>query len=203
MFCLVFEKRIECKEQILVCFWIKFFYNCFLPKTADSTGLYSVYAEYQNCEIMFHVSTMLPFTPNNRQQLLRKRHIGNDIVTIVFQEPGALPFTPKGIRSQFQHVFIVVQAINPCTENTHYQVAVSRSKDVQVFGPPIKEGAVFPKGKAFAEFLLAKVVNAENAAHRSEKFVTMATRTRQEYLKELVTNCSTTTPVDTGQKFCK
>nr|NVI76919.1 putative signal-induced proliferation-associated 1-like protein 2 isoform X2 [Cucujiformia] len=36
---------------------------------------------------------------------------------------------------------------------------------------------------------------------RSEKFVTMATRTRQEYLKDLVENCSTSTPVDTGQKF--
>lgn len=152
---------------------------------------------------MFHVSTMLPFTPNNKQQLHRKRHIGNDIVTIVFQEPGAKPFTPKGIRSQFQHVFIIVRAMSPCTENTHYKVAVSRSKDVQVFGPPIKDGAIFPKGKAFAEFILAKVVNAENAAHRSEKFVTMATRTRQEYLKELVSNHSSTTTVETGQKFCK
>lgn len=176
-------------------------YKAGLDNKTDSTGLYSIYAQYQDCEIMFHVSTMLPFTPNNRQQLLRKRHIGNDIVTIVFQEPGSLPFTPKGIRSQFQHVFIVVHAINPCTENTHYKVAVSRSKDVEVFGPPIKEGAVFPKGKVFAEFLLAKVVNAENAAHRSEKFVTMATRTRQEYLKDLVMNYSTSTPVDTGQKF--
>ncbi|XP_022913514.2 signal-induced proliferation-associated 1-like protein 2 isoform X1 [Onthophagus taurus] len=176
-------------------------YRAGLDSKSDSTGLYSVYSEYQDCQIMFHVSTMLPFTPNNRQQLLRKRHIGNDIVTIVFQEPGALPFTPKGIRSQFQHVFIVVRAINPCTENTHYSVAVSRSKDVQVFGPPIKDGAIFPKGKAFADFLLAKVVNAENAAHRSEKFVTMATRTRQEYLKDLVTNYSTSTPIDTGQKF--
>ncbi|XP_057663497.1 signal-induced proliferation-associated 1-like protein 1 isoform X4 [Diorhabda carinulata] len=178
-------------------------YKAGLDNKTDSTGLYSVYAQYQECEIMFHVSTMLPFTPNNRQQLLRKRHIGNDIVTIVFQEPGALPFTPKGIRSQFQHVFIVVHAINPCTENTHYKVAVSRSKDVEVFGPPIKEGAIFPKGKVFAEFLLAKVVNAENAAHRSEKFVTMATRTRQEYLKDLVINYSTSTIVDTGQKFCE
>ncbi|XP_050303097.1 signal-induced proliferation-associated 1-like protein 1 isoform X1 [Anthonomus grandis grandis] len=177
-------------------------YKAGLDTKADSTGFYSVYAQYQECEIMFHVSTMLPFTPNNRQQLLRKRHIGNDIVTIVFQEPGALPFTPKGIRSQFQHVFIVVNAINPCTENTHYKVAVSRSKEVEVFGPPIKEGAIFPKGKTFAEFLLAKIVNAENAAHRSEKFVTMATRTRQEYLKDLVSHHSSNTPVDTGQKFC-
>lgn len=37
---------------------------------------------------------------------------------------------------------------------------------------------------------------------RSEKFATMATRTRQEYLKDLATNYSSTTVVDTGQKFC-
>ena len=50
-------------------------------------------------------------------QLLRKRHIGNDIVTIVFQEPGSLPFTPQNIRSHFQHVFVLVKVHNPCTEN--------------------------------------------------------------------------------------
>ncbi|XP_068085355.1 signal-induced proliferation-associated 1-like protein 2 isoform X3 [Anabrus simplex] len=176
-------------------------YKAGLDNKTDSTGLYSVYAQYQDCEIMFHVSTLLPFTPNNRQQLLRKRHIGNDIVTIVFQEPGAQPFTPKNIRSQFQHVFIVVRAINPCSDNTQYSVAVSRSKEVPVFGPPIHDGAIFPKSKAFADFLLAKVINAENAAHRSEKFATMATRTRQEYLKDLATNYTTSTVVETGQKF--
>jgi signal-induced proliferation-associated 1 like protein 1 len=176
-------------------------YKAGLDNKTDSTGTHSVYATYQDCEIMFHVSTMLPFTPNNRQQLLRKRHIGNDIVTIVFQEPGALPFTPKHIRSQFQHVFVIVRAVNPCSENTYYRVAVSRSKEVPVFGPPIRLNALYQKGKHFAEFLLAKVINAENAAHRSEKFATMATRTRQEYLKDLCTNYCTQTPVETGQKF--
>lgn len=176
-------------------------YKAGLDNKTDSTGTHSVYATYQNYEIMFHVSTMLPFTPNNRQQLLRKRHIGNDIVTIVFQEPGALPFTPKNIRSQFQHVFVIVQAINPCTENTHYRVAVSRSKEVPIFGPPIRSNATYPKSKQFAEFLLAKLINAENAAHRSEKFATMATRTRQEYLKDLCSNYITQTPVESGQKF--
>lgn len=82
------------------------------------------------------------------------------------QEPGALPFSPRRIRSQFQHVFIIVKAINPCTENTQYSVAVSRSKEVPIFGPPIPAGATFNKGKAFADFILAKVINAENAAHR-------------------------------------
>lgn len=172
-----------------------------LDTKTDSTGTHSVYTNYQNCEIMFHVSTMLPFTPNNRQQLLRKRHIGNDIVTIVFQEPGALPFTPKNIRSQFQHVFVIVRVINPCSENTSYRIAVSRSRDVPVFGPPIRVNGCFQKNKNFVDFLLAKVINAENAAHRSEKFATMATRTRQEYLKDLCNNFSSQTPVETTQKL--
>lgn len=60
---------------------------------------------------------LLSFPP----QLLRKRHIGNDIVTIIFQEPGALPFTPQNIRSHFQHVFVIVRVHNPCSENTCYR----------------------------------------------------------------------------------
>lgn len=85
----------------------------------------------------------------------------------------------------------------------NFSVAVSRSKEVPVFGPPIHQGATFPKGKAFSDFLLAKVINAEIAAHRSEKFSTMATRTRQEYLKDLATNYVTSTLVESSQKFCK
>lgn len=176
-------------------------YKAGLDNKTDSTGTHSLYATYQDCEVMFHVSTMLPVTPNNRQQLLRKRHIGNDIVTIVFQEPGSLPFTPKNIRSQFQHVFIIVRVVNPCTDQTQYKVSVSRSKEVPVFGPPIRGCGLYSKGKSFSDFLLSKVINAENAAHRSEKFATMATRTRQEYLKDLATNYCTTNVVDTGAKF--
>lgn len=62
-------------------------------------------------------------------------------------------------------------------------------------------GATFPRGKQFVDLLLAKIINAENAAHRSEKFATMATRTRQEYLKDLTSNYCTTTLVETGAKF--
>ena len=53
-------------------------------------------------------------------------------------------------------------------------VAVSRSKSVPMFGPPLPPGGRFAKSRAFADFLLAKIVNAENAAHLSDKFVTMA-----------------------------
>ncbi|XP_071316731.1 signal-induced proliferation-associated protein 1 isoform X4 [Trachinotus anak] len=186
-------------ERVRLKGWEK--YRAQLDNKTDSTGTHSLYTRYQDYEIMFHVSTMLPYTANNTQQLLRKRHIGNDIVTIVFQEPGAQPFTPKSIRSHFQHVFIIVQVHEPCTDNTYYRVAVTRSKDMPLFGPLFPKGARFPRTPAFRDFLLAKAVNAENAAEKSEKFRSMATRTRQEYLKDLAENYVTTTPIDSSTKF--
>ncbi|XP_078515598.1 signal-induced proliferation-associated 1-like protein 1 isoform X1 [Lissotriton helveticus] len=176
-------------------------YRAQLDTKTDSTGTHSLYTTYKDYEIMFHVSTMLPYTPNNKQQLLRKRHIGNDIVTIVFQEPGAEPFTPKNIRSHFQHVFVIVRAHSPGTDGACYSVAVTRSRDVPSFGPPIPNGVTFPKSSVFRDFLLAKVINAENAAHKSEKFRAMATRTRQEYLKDLAEKNVTSTAIDPSGKF--
>lgn len=43
---------------------------------ADSTGTHSLYTTYKDYELMFHVSTMLPYTPNNRQQVSRLSHGG-------------------------------------------------------------------------------------------------------------------------------
>ena len=69
---------------------------------------------------MFHVSTLLPHTESEPQQLQRKRHIGNDIVAVVFQDPDT-PFTPDMITSNFLHAFILVQPIDPCTDDTRYR----------------------------------------------------------------------------------
>jgi signal-induced proliferation-associated 1 like protein 3 len=37
--------------------------------TDGSTGTHSVFTEWNNNEIMFHVSTMLPFNPLDKQQV--------------------------------------------------------------------------------------------------------------------------------------
>ena len=42
-------------------------------------------------------------------QLQRKRHIGNDIVCVVFMEATKTKFVPDCIKSNFLHSFIVVQ----------------------------------------------------------------------------------------------
>lgn len=55
----------------------------------------------------------------------------------------------------------------------------------------------------YSNFSNGSVINGENAAHCSEKFATMATRTRQAYLKDLTLNYSSNTVLESSQKFCK
>lgn len=77
----------------------------------DLTGLYSVYTNWRNIEIMFHVSTQLPYERHDPQKLQRKRHIGNDIVCVVFLEADNTAFSPACIKSHFLHTFILVRLI--------------------------------------------------------------------------------------------
>ncbi|KAL5255158.1 hypothetical protein ACHWQZ_G014555 [Mnemiopsis leidyi] len=170
-----------------------------LDNKSDTTGTHSVYTRYNNCQIMFHVSTLLPYTENDRQQVVRKRHIGNDIVTVIFQEPGSCPLTPAQFRSHYQHVFILVRACNPNTPDTSYQIAVTRSHEVPEFGPPIPEEKM-KKGAAFRHFLLTKIINAENASMKAKKLASMARRTREQLLKTFCESYCTSTTLVPNQK---
>nr|XP_033938963.1 rap1 GTPase-activating protein 1 isoform X3 [Pseudochaenichthys georgianus] len=148
------------------------------------TGTESVYTTFHNMDIMFHVSTKLPYTEGDSQQLQRKRHIGNDIVAIVFQEENT-PFVPDMIQSNFLHGYVVVQVENACTENVTYKVSVTARDDVPFFGPALPDPAVFKKGPEFREFLFTKLINAEYACYKAEKFATLEERTRSALLETL------------------
>ena len=69
----------------------------------DFTGEYSFYREFRGHEIMFHVCTMLPFRKKDEQHIDRKRHIGNDVVAIVFKDSSdpADAFDPSMFKSHF------------------------------------------------------------------------------------------------------
>lgn len=53
---------------------------------------------------------MMFTSPHLLTQLQRKRHIGNDIVALVYQE-GQTPFLSDVIKSHFLHCFLVVRRI--------------------------------------------------------------------------------------------
>lgn len=100
----------------------------------NTTGTHSYFTDSHGFDIMFHTSTELPFSSVNPQQVERKRHIGNDVVVIIYQDgPSPKPFKATGIASKFNHVYIVVQAIEdrgdaPPTSARARRVAARKSK---------------------------------------------------------------------------
>lgn len=59
-------------------------------------------------------------------QLQRKRHIGNDIVAVVFQDENT-PFVPDMIASNFLHAYVVVQAEGGGPDGPLYKVGDLRA----------------------------------------------------------------------------
>ncbi|XP_032823953.2 rap1 GTPase-activating protein 1 isoform X4 [Petromyzon marinus] len=155
-----------------------------LDVTHGQTGCESVFTTFHGREIMLHVSTKLPYTEGDAQQLQRKRHIGNDIVAVVFQEENT-PFVPDMVASNFLHAYAVVQVEEPCSSNTTYKLSITARDDVPEFKPPLPNPAVFKKGEEFREFLLTKLINAEHACYRADKFAKLEERTRAALLETL------------------
>jgi len=51
---------------------------------------------------MFHVSTKIKYNENDPQQVQRKKHLGNDVVLIIFKDAEDIsPFKPSSMVSQF------------------------------------------------------------------------------------------------------
>jgi len=134
-----------------------------LDTKTNATGKYSIFRRWKGFEIMFHVSTLLPFSKGEEQQLARKRRIGNDIGVIVFQEGGT--YTPP-IRSQFLHVYYVVSPSEPVGGKKQYKVQVSAQEAVPPFGPEIPDPATISGDPDGRDFLFTKVLNGLLASLR-------------------------------------
>ena len=89
----------------------------------------------------------------------RKRHIGNDIVVIVFVDgedeayQTALQFNPDSIKSHFNHIFALVTYSKA---RDSYKLVIHSAESVPNFGPPLPPTGEFNDHSAFRDFLLAK-----------------------------------------------
>ncbi|KAG7271557.1 hypothetical protein CRUP_027831 [Coryphaenoides rupestris] len=134
-----------------------------LDVSHGQTGDNAVVTSFHGRQIMFHVATKLPFTEGDPQQLQRKRHIGNDIVAVVYQE-GKTPFISDVISSHFLHCFLVVRRVRreeDQTASAEYQSSLLR------------------------QFLLTKLINAEISCYKAERFSRLELRTRSSLLEGL------------------
>ncbi|XP_077478084.1 GTPase-activating Rap/Ran-GAP domain-like protein 3 [Stigmatopora argus] len=157
----------------------------------DTTGMKSISTVYQGHELMFHVSTLLPYSKENKQQVERKRHIGNDIVTIVFQEgdddavaaaAASCSFKPSMIRSHFTHIFALVRYHG---QSDSYRLKIFSEESVPLFGPPLPSPPVFTDHQEFRDFLLVKLINGEKATLETPTFAQKRQRTLDMLIRSL------------------
>ncbi|KAL1920174.1 uncharacterized protein VTP21DRAFT_1320 [Calcarisporiella thermophila] len=135
-------------------------------------------------EIAYHVSTLLPWKQGDRYQVARKKHIGNDIVCIIFVE-GRQPINPAMIKSQFLHVFIIVHPEPHSSSEAYYRVEVVVDDEVPAFGPPLPDPPIF-KASELKTWILAKVIGGENAAYKASKISAPQMRARQGFIEDMV-----------------
>lgn len=161
-----------------------------LDVRSGSTGKYAVYTEFNpgSCPIIFHVSTYLPFDPHNEQQLERKRHIGNDLVVIVFQDSSDAPFRPSELSSRMIHVVVVIRPVKfpDRPDETWYRMAVISKLETPPFAPVVENVAIFKKGKAFRELLFQKLLNGERACYAAPILKSKMSKTRSVLLQDVI-----------------
>ena len=178
----------------------------------DSTGVHSVYSRFRDCEVMFHVATMLPDDASAAR--MRARFLSQHVCVIVFQDEGSTPLSPALFADwPLVHVVVVVRPVTarakksviptgiPVLESfalkqskvskAYYQVAVSIHRAVQPFAPHL-ENPVFEKSQYFRYWLLSKLINGHRSGFRSDtklrakEEVTRATRLAEVERKMLV-----------------
>jgi hypothetical protein len=159
-----------------------------------ATGAHSVHTVEYGKEIMFHVSTLLPYSRENRQQLERKRHLGNDICNIVFYDGPSEAFDPSMIRSQFNHIFIVVSR----TANSDYSLKVYTKATVPEFGPALPNPAIFKDPNELRRFLIVKLLNGEKSALSSP--MTSFAKKKERTLEALISDICSDTKLMTTRK---
>eukprot|EP01100_Stratorugosa_tubuloviscum_P011908 TRINITY_DN542_c0_g1_i1.p1 TRINITY_DN542_c0_g1~~TRINITY_DN542_c0_g1_i1.p1 ORF type:complete len:1470 (+),score=659.45 TRINITY_DN542_c0_g1_i1:33-4442(+) len=144
-----------------------------------TTGVTTPYTANSIMEIIFHDITSMPTNPSDDQQIIKKRHVGNDIVHIIYSE-HVRDYSPDTITSQFNDAHIIVYPL----PNGLYRLQVYRKENVPLFGPVIHGMCT---NKKLLTFLVRQTaINANRAVRYNTEGYTRPYPTRRRSLAEIV-----------------
>jgi len=96
-----------------------------------TTGQVAPYYATSTSEAIFHDITLMPTNPHDPQQIHKKKHVGNDIVHIIWSEHER-DYSATTITSQFNDAVIVIYPL----PNGLFRIQVFRKESkVPLFGP--------------------------------------------------------------------
>src|SRR3989338_4974602 len=128
-----------------------------------TTGTDAPYWASSTLEVVFHVVTRMPTNDSDEQQIHKKRHVGNDIVHIVWSEHDR-EYRPWTISSQFNFVHIVVYPL----DNGLFRVQIFTKEDVSPVIGPLLDGMVVEK-RVLAPLVRQTAINANRAVRYKQE----------------------------------
>ncbi|ORX54367.1 hypothetical protein DM01DRAFT_1335515 [Hesseltinella vesiculosa] len=124
-----------------------------LDRSQDVDGAYAYFWKDDVTEMVFHTATMMPTRLDRDPRCSgKKRHIGNDFVTIVYVDDLATPFRFDTLPGQFNFINIIIRPyskgnssakplINPwLQENSFFLVTLQKRPDMPADIGPLGEG---------------------------------------------------------------
>ena len=97
------------------------------------------------------------------------------------------------VTSHFLHAYIVVQPDPGDGGADKYKVSVTARADVPHFGPSLPSPPVFIRGPEFRDWILNKLISAETACYKAERFSKLKQRTQATLLGNLVKDLTSKT----------
>ncbi|KAJ6252709.1 rho gtpase-activating protein [Anaeramoeba flamelloides] len=146
-------------------------------ETDGATAPY--YADNQT-EVIFHVITRMPNSKNNPKQINKKRHVGNDIVHIVWSENDEQDYDPMTITSQFNFAHIVIYPL----PNGLFRIQIFMKQNVKFFGPLI-DGIIVDK-QSLPYLVRTTAMNANKLVRYNQRAYKHPFPTRWDILIETV-----------------
>eukprot|EP01104_Vermistella_antarctica_P013879 TRINITY_DN4277_c0_g1_i3.p1 TRINITY_DN4277_c0_g1~~TRINITY_DN4277_c0_g1_i3.p1 ORF type:complete len:1289 (+),score=342.86 TRINITY_DN4277_c0_g1_i3:94-3960(+) len=154
-----------------------------------TTGLTAPYYANSLLEVVFHDITRMPTNESDPQQIHIKRHVGNDIVHIVWVE-GDREYNPMTITSQFNDVHLVIYPL----ESGLYRFQVFHKQKVPLFGP-VYDGLVVCKA-LLAPLVRQTAINSNRAVRFSTEGYNRPYPTRNKLINEIDSRFSTVLPFE-------
>ena len=91
---------------------------------SPTNGTHFCYAASASYELAFHVNTLMPTVSGDKQQIAKKKFIGNDSIHVVWSE-AQRPYRQTTIKSSFNFVHLVVYPL----PSGLFKVTVLRKRD--------------------------------------------------------------------------
>lgn len=154
-----------------------------------TTGTHAPYFANSIMEVVFHEITSMPTVEADPQQIHKKRHVGNDIVHIVYSEHSS-DYLPTTITSQFNDAHVVVYPL----PNGLFRVQVHRKEHVNLFGPLIHGMCV--NKQLLPTLVRQTAINANRYVRYSTEGYTRPFPTRRKALDETVERFKVETPYE-------